>query len=591
MNVPTLNEIVQRVERKELLNWAKRYGYSPRGLSRAAFAEMMKKELAGPDKVRTIWGGLTRGERCLVEAFLYASEGRTSNPIQTARSLLAAQARPGQLHDEMKAAFDSLTRRGILIELIGAPGYRYVVPRDLLTELRPLIEENRWTLVGPPVDGAPARIIELGDAFLHDVVALLALARTQTARLTRDTSLHIHDLKRLQTLLDQSVLPADPYDSRPTTPVLQYVSSLLRFALSAGLIANRGGLLVCEDEAATAWLSRRRSQLRRDALVWAANGGFIRPILRGVQEFFAHDSRDAWWSRAAVALYIARRPETSKDNSYNDFTTDLLLSWMVRLGLLRAGDADENGRFEFVSLTPSGAELLLGHERAPTHTGKLLVLPSFEVHCPESAPLALHWQLLAIADRTSRGPVMTYRLSKNTVFRGLKVGESVERVLKLFDENLERPLPPNVALTLREWAGDYGLLYFMHATLLMCKDEATAASVLHDQRIRPYLAATLGPTLLVVKEGAETKLRKLLELRGLQPEVAIRSLPREEHGALVEPLPRREAIELADPDDEAQTSNGEDKCRVVDCPRKRVARALCMRHYQAARRGRLQAET
>jgi len=137
-----------------------------------------------------------------------------------------------------------------------------------------------------------------------------------------------------------------------------------------------------------------------------------------------------------------------------------LKTWLYFMGVIELA-VDANGRLDALRLTDLGRaalhpELAVHAEAAPiTLAGPAWVIqPNFDIVAYldrlTTAQLAF---LERHADRRSaQEHLAEYRLTRDSVYRGLEGGTRLDDLLAELERGAERPLPQNIAAELREWA-------------------------------------------------------------------------------------------------------------------------------------------
>ncbi len=159
---------------------------------------------------------------------------------------------------------------------------------------------------------------------------------------------------------------------------------------------------------------------------------------------------------------------------------------------------------------------------SPDMTKALLVQPNFDVMI--LAPLqhqALLRQLDRFANQSSLGDVAMYRMTKESVLRGLRAGLSGTELLQILNDNSRVPVASNISTTIQDWAAEFErLLIYDYANLL----ETPTAEILDRLLSRPEAVIStierLGPTFALVKgdlDHLDGILRQIQKEMGVAP--------------------------------------------------------------------------
>jgi hypothetical protein len=171
------------------------------------------------------------------------------------------------------------------------------------------------------------------------------------------------------------------------------------------------------------------------------------------------------------------------------------------------------------SLTPLGAWLLdLGEPSAEIASARpIVVQPTFEITIV--APTARHVHVLnTIADLTHPDVAPRYELTRESIFRALAAGWTVERVEELLETGSGRPLPQNVAYTIREWASKFRTADIRPALLVEFDSAAGLDEWLPTADAAVIGARRIAPTLLELPvDTSPRQIERLLREHGVRP--------------------------------------------------------------------------
>jgi hypothetical protein len=167
---------------------------------------------------------------------------------------------------------------------------------------------------------------------------------------------------------------------------------------------------------------------------------------------------------------------------------------------------------------PSEAELSAAEQHrqleavSPDMTKALLVQPNFDVMI--LAPLQ-HQQLLRQVDRfanqSSLGDVAMYRISKDSVLRGMRSGLMGSDILQVLNDNSRVPVAPNITTTIRDWAAEFErLVLYENASLLETPTSEMLDRLLAHPEAPKLVGERLGPTFALIK-GDPLRLDTLLQ--------------------------------------------------------------------------------
>lgn len=321
---------------------------------------------------------------------------------------------------------------------------------------------------------------------------LLRVASDGTLRPTREALdwMRLPAGERSQTLLD-GWLEAD-WDE-----LAQLGGLVFRRAYSRNLlVARRGVLRLLGELAASTWFAL-------DALIAAVHDvdpDFARPSGNyddwGIQNRFgvSLDGYDNWEvvEGEQLRLMITRS-----------------LHW---LGLIDLGQHGEQMVFRINAL---GA-MLLGGAAPPAMPPEepLLVQPTFEVLVPPYASPYARFQVGRVAQLVRHDALTVYQLTRKSVQAAQERNIGPDEIVRFLEEQSRRPVPQNVAATIREWADQHGRLRLRRAVLLQSNDPVLLEQVRRDRRVKVPPTEPLSETTWLLREGDAPALAERLRKAG-----------------------------------------------------------------------------
>lgn len=166
-------------------------------------------------------------------------------------------------------------------------------------------------------------------------------------------------------------------------------------------------------------------------------------------------------------------------------------------------------------LSAVGAALL--QDTAPPTTPpteRLVVQANFEVLVPPYTSLYDQFQLARMAERITQNDVAVFKLTRRALQAAIERDAAFEDIERFLAEASGRPLPQNVAATLREWAKQHGRVGIRRVVLLETDDAALMQQLRHDKRLRFPEAEQLTDTAWLVREGDAPQLAERLRKAG-----------------------------------------------------------------------------
>lgn len=194
-----------------------------------------------------------------------------------------------------------------------------------------------------------------------------------------------------------------------------------------------------------------------------------------------------------------------------------LVSWVRKrlylLGILDLG-YDRSGRPVAMRLTRIGARLLgvLPEESEHPGIGNLVVTPDFEVVLfPSEDDAELTHDLDRFAEREKQGHLRHFRISERSVHRALAEGMSLARIFQTLEQNARTPVPQNVLYSVKDWAGQAGLLYLSDSLVVRGDDPELLRRFSQDPGVRPHLTRRLDDNRVQLdKDISPARMRSML---------------------------------------------------------------------------------
>jgi hypothetical protein len=409
--------------------------------------ETVLTQLASPRRIEAVLAGLPPEERDALSILLVGMGG------QGARATL--QAHLGRLHPAERRdakALAALERKGLLVPA-GVMPWQVAVYDVVEGPLSHAVVG--WWVAGLPPCPAPTAVEPATDptAAVADAARFLG-ALGHGARLTKAGDLRRADGRRLQGAFDAgrpcAIPPASPLRRDYDAPL--YL--LLALLLQLDLLGSVDGQLR-PTAAAERWVAMRAAaQWKSLVAAWrdlaAERLGPAMPLL------FTACGRGVWVDFAGALRSIVRLdPEgdwqrQQQQQFHWEPTADLFLLAGLWLGALERGNA--NGR-TLVRLRPDAAAAMVDRTvRVPDMDEPVVVQPDFEVVVPPRAPAQVHWDLERWAERAGVDRVARYRITRASVARCSRAGESATGWLDRLQRAAKFGVPDNVRFSVAEWA-------------------------------------------------------------------------------------------------------------------------------------------
>lgn len=332
----------------------------------------------------------------------------------------------------------------------------YVIPDEIKNSMRFQMVSELKIQMTLATDG-PLTFREEDTALSRDLVVFLEYIRNHDVQLTIEGAMYKRNLVQVLTLLevDEDVLSGGwrfgygrRFHDYPDRFALIYDYAYAQHLIDEG----EDGKLHVTDAAVT-WMSGERFT-RQKSIARYFISLYRRPIPRLPQivQVITHVSEQ--WVEAQSAFRVL----SSLLNAYyyDDVATvwnQRILKMMMHLGILRVGE-DENN-ITWFQMTKLGQQLLtqdafVGPSQKESQR-ILIVQPNFEIFVTTDAPLVTA-ELALFAELKESGAVRVYRLTEESVYRGLRTGRKMNAWMDFVHRHSQSDVPGNVERTLEEWA-------------------------------------------------------------------------------------------------------------------------------------------
>jgi hypothetical protein len=265
---------------------------------------------------------------------------------------------------------------------------------------------------------------------------------------------------------------------------------------------------------------------------WLSCHSLVRFLQRREPYLMRSDDEAAWLIRDALSGEYLHGPD-SWDRVEGQVILRVMTDALRWLGVTETGYNAEAAAPASFRITAWGAEVLGARDGggrespgSPPAGGQGTVVPAvvdddLQVRIVTRDTLYERYQLERFADWKSQDDVALYRITPDSVWRGLNTGIKVEQIEGFLRRLTEDRVPPSALLTLRAWAGKYGGVTLHSSAVLESVDEGTMQQISADRRLASLLGRPLTSTVrLVDPENVEAVVARLKEL-GIWPRVRI----------------------------------------------------------------------
>ncbi|WP_165972092.1 helicase-associated domain-containing protein [Paenibacillus piri] len=435
---------------------------------------------------------------------------------------------------EAKVGFIHLLKKGLIYMFRKSWGeHVYVVAEDALGLWQRLLlsaeEERLLPLAESPAVSCTGKS---GPALALQLLHTLVFIAQNEMKLTKNGTLH---KKQVQKWLDALPLENEPFQGS----ALKYayadvypvkLAVMMEFLQRLELVEQRGDQLRLREEAVNGWLVlNEREQNKRLYLIWKR---IVFPGTAWLQHaaLLLERQPEGIWLRAAGLLQWLRRqgicmPFEADAAADRELQSQLEQQWLeplVAFGWLAKGTDSSahagGGEAAYMWLArPSADDGLPAADDEDDAEQRFYVQPDFEILMPPSVPYIVRWQLSAFADRIKTDQVSVYKLSKESLQRGLENGCRLEDTLQFLERHALYGLPDNVKLTLEQWAKPFGKVQLVEAVLLRCSDAEAAEAVSKLPGSAECLLEAVGDRAWMVRTDRLKRLTELLEKAGWMP--------------------------------------------------------------------------
>jgi hypothetical protein len=539
---------------------ARRWDVDLEGLDRREAAQALTAAMLDPARATAEWGRLSDAERGVLQTLLGAREhkmpeaqfARLFGTIRELREFGPAGREREKPHLQPANVAEALFYRGLIAVAFdqGRTGVQYFVyvPADL-AEVLPAHETgfdlSAETEPGWPAedDLTPQRIVPATTTLVDDLTTLLAYLQVQRVP-ARDEMLEA---------LGEALAP---YWLGAHVPAS--VALMVSLALSAGLVAEEGGLLKPVPATARRWLEDTRPrQVRALAEAWRSTPLFNElwytpglvpeptgwqndPLLaRQVVLTFLEMVPAGWWPVDDLIALVKeeepdfQRPAGDYDSWYirDAASGDYLRgfeSWdrvdgavlrfilsgpMHWLGLTDLGDDGALCR-----LTPYGRALCGSADwpDPPEERPPLTLQPDGTALAPRQLSRYERFQLARITEWEAAGDPYRYRLTAAGLRRAAGQDVPVNAIRAFLRRTTNDRVPPAVLKLLEQWEHSQDAEVWLERAVILRTSNPELLQTLYDTpELRRFMGARLGPNAVIVREGQEGALRSALQAHGI----------------------------------------------------------------------------
>jgi hypothetical protein len=142
----------------------------------------------------------------------------------------------------------------------------------------------------------------------------------------------------------------------------------------------------------------------------------------------------------------------------------------------------------------------------------VLVNPDFEILVYPEADEEASWRISLFAERLGSDRVKRYKLSRESLKRGIFAGLAREEILEFLERIAHRSLPPNVHFSIKEWTEGVEIVRLQKVRLLRAQTRSGADRIAEVLDANEVAHERLTETIVMVRGGKnERALMGLIE--------------------------------------------------------------------------------
>jgi hypothetical protein len=393
------------------------------------------------------------------------------------------------------------------------------IPEDLFPLILGTIQPSPSTSTEPL--GRPASPVERGtefpasDRILDDATTLLAALRMGRSSGSQEPDPRCHDLLATAGLIKGNVPQTEAVRKFLEAPRAGALKLLTDAWLASSIFNELRQVpsLACEGEWSNPPQETREFLLNLIEAMPAGKWWSLPAFVRAVKEKYPDFQRpagdyDSWFiKRKADGAYLRGFSHWDEvDGALIRYFIDVL-HW---LSLADLAGAESGGPVTAFRLTTLGGRKEEKGKIGISSNGRLLV--------PRTFSRAARYQIARFCEWEDEKPdEYPYRITASSLTRAGEQGLKVEHLLSLLVKYSETGVPPQLVKTLKRWEAN-GTEARMQSQVVLRVSRPELLEELRKTRAARFLGESLGPTTVVVKSGAQSKVLAALTELGLLAE-------------------------------------------------------------------------
>lgn len=483
-------------------------GISVRSLSKQTLIAAITTRFRDAEFLAGLWQSLPQQEQ-VVLAFLVRQRIETMEWDALVERITTGLLPSGDR--DARDVLETLCSTGLVIRMTDLRPPRVCVPVDVAETLRQVLSASHVVASLKPVDAVqalhPARPV-----LQRNLFHLLALAAKERIRLTRQGKLFRRTQEKVEDLFLPMRVPGLVNDALLHELYPHGTDLVLAIGFEQELVHEHDETLeistnvkrfVAGDELVTAQKVLAAIDHRfvdRDLQM-----AHLRAVLAEASEEGPWYPLDGLIAEVVAADSSGSSAQSTAQEKLRWFVETLWASGMIDLG---RGPQDE-----WVLRLSSLGRHLLAQCPAPAAQSPepTILLPDFRLIVPVSVPLADLWQIERFADLVTCDVVLTYTITRESVYRALKWGDTTASILDRLARWTNKALSQNVVYTIESWGQAFGRISFADVLLLRCDTEELAAELRAIPELARYIRGAVTPRDLVVDRSQYEQIVALLE--------------------------------------------------------------------------------
>ena len=398
----------------------------------------------------------------------------------------------------------------------GGIQYHYIIPADLRLLLQEIFATDINAALSSPKE-TPKSVRDDGFALVRDTFTFLCFASQYGIRRTQQGSIY----KRTQkSMLRRFEVPDDTpkvYDRiNPAVENPDRLAFIFHFCWRQKLIHQQDSDIVC-SEAGRQWIQKTDSEKLLDIYrYWRKYGMSKEPPVSIALSIVRTLPLEQWTLLSSIQDQVSKFAVSATwvQTLYSQLERSLInhLTYMGGIAFAHLG------KDVAIRVTNLGQSLFNGEPiESYKFEASFIVQPNHEVLASSYLAPELRWKLNHIAELHQADQMSTYKLSAESIYKGLCSGFSLDEMLSFLKTYSKTSIPQNVEVSIKDWAERYGQIYLMDVMLLRCKNARIAQEIRASKQIGRYILGEISPTDFVVSRQQSQELLTLLEKQNYMP--------------------------------------------------------------------------